>query len=127
MLAFARQIVAAYTDDPAVLALGIVLIGYAVWFQFSDGIQALANGALRGLKDTLVPAIVTTLAYWGIGFPVGWWLGLERGLGAPGLWIGFLAGLSVAALALGTRFVLLARRARAVTFVTSPRATPPVS
>ncbi|HET9482736.1 MAG TPA: MATE family efflux transporter [Xanthomonadales bacterium] len=118
MLGFARPIVDAYTDDPAVLALGVVLIGYAVWFQFSDGIQALANGALRGLKDTLVPAIVTTLAYWGIGFPVGWWLGLERGLGAPGLWIGFLAGLTAAAVLLGTRFVLLAHR-RAMTFVTS--------
>ncbi|HVF35072.1 MAG TPA: MATE family efflux transporter [Candidatus Saccharimonadia bacterium] len=120
MLVFARPIVDAYTDDAAVLALGITLIGYGVWFQFSDGIQALANGALRGLKDTLVPAIVTTLAYWGIGFPVGWWLGLERGLGAPGLWIGFIAGLTASALLLGARFVALARRARTMTFVTSP-------
>ena len=95
LLGFARPIVDAYTDDAAVLALGTVLLGYAVLFQFSDGIQALANGALRGLKDTLVPAAVTIFAYWGVGFPVGWWLGLQRGLGAPGLWIGFIAGLTV--------------------------------
>ena len=78
------------------LALGAALLVYAAWFQFPDGIQALANGALRGLKDTFVPALVTTIAYWGVGFPVGWWLGLHRGLGAPGLWIGFIAGLTAA-------------------------------
>lgn len=120
MVVFGRPIVDAYTDDAAVLALGVTLLGYAVWFQLSDGIQALANGALRGMKDTLVPAVVTTLAYWGIGFPVGWWLGLERGLGAPGLWLGFIAGLTASALLLGARFIGLARRARTMTFVTSP-------
>ncbi len=125
MLGFARPIVDAYTNDPAVLALGIALIGYAVWFQLSDGIQALANGALRGLEDTLVPAFVTTIAYWAIGFPVGWWLGLERGYGAQGLWIGFIAGLTAAAVLLSARFVVLARRARKVTFGPSkPAATP---
>ena len=115
LLGFGPAIVDAYTDDPAVYALGLALLGYAIWFQLSDGIQALANGCLRGLKDTLVPAIVTTLAYWAIGFPVAWWLGRERGLGAPGLWIGFIAGLTAAAVLLGLRFVLLARRARRMT------------
>lgn len=118
MTAFAHAIVDAYTDDAAVLALGTALLAYAAWFQLPDGIQALANGALRGLKDTVVPALVTLIAYWGIGFPVGWWLGLQRGLGAPGLWIGFIAGLTAAALLLGFRFVRLARRARRVTSVT---------
>jgi multidrug resistance protein, MATE family len=103
-------IVGAYTSDVAVTALAISLLWYAAVFQLSDGIQALANGALRGLKDTAVPAVVTTIAYWAIGFPLGWWLGITRGHGAPGLWTGFIAGLSVAAAFLTIRFVILARR-----------------
>lgn len=105
-------IVAAYTADANVAALAVTLLGYAALFQFSDGVQALFNGALRGLKDTAVPAVITILAYWGVGMPLGWWLGIERGGGAVGLWTGLIAGLSVAALLLSARFVLLSRRFR---------------
>jgi len=112
MLLVPGAIVAAYTADARVAVLAVTLLGYAALFQFSDGIQALFNGALRGLKDTAVPAVITILAYWGVGMPFGWWLGIERGGGAAGLWTGLIAGLSVAALLLSTRFVLMARRFR---------------
>ena len=64
------------------------LLILAAIFQFSDGIQVTANGALRGLKDTTIPMIITTVAYWGIGMPVGWWLAFRHGMGARGMWIG---------------------------------------
>jgi len=82
-------------------------------FQFSDGIQVTASGALRGLKDTTVPMAITTFAYWGIGMPVGWWLAFRAGWGARGMWIGLIAGLTVAALLLSMRFARLTRRQRA--------------
>lgn len=110
MLSLPGLIVGAYTRDLAVTALAVSLIGYAAVFQLSDGIQALANGALRGLKDTFVPAVATIVAYWGIGFPLGWWLGIARGGGAPGLWVGLVGGLTLAALFLSVRFAMLARR-----------------
>lgn len=112
MLFVPGVIVGAYTADAAVTLLAVTLLGYAALFQFSDGVQALFNGALRGLKDTAVPAVITIVAYWGVGMPLGWWLGIARGGGAAGLWIGLIAGLSVAALLLTTRFVLMARRFR---------------
>ena len=93
----------------AVLGLAASLLWFAAVFQFSDGIQALANGALRGLKDTTVPAAITIIAYWMVGFSVGWWLGLERGMGAHGLWVGLIAGLTVAATLLSLRFMLRIR------------------
>lgn len=105
MLAFPVAIAGLYTRDPPVLALAAALLWFAAAFQFSDGIQALANGALRGLKDTRVPALITILAYWGVGFPLGWYLGIVRGLGAQGLWIGLIGGLSVAAALLSARFL----------------------
>ncbi len=102
-----------YTDDANVASYAAQLLLLAAIFQFSDGIQVTANGALRGLKDTTVPMIITTIAYWGIGMPVGWWLTFRQGLGARGMWIGLIAGLSVAAILLFARFAVIARRHRA--------------
>lgn len=76
---------------------------YAAVFQLPDGIQVLSSGALRGLKDTRVPMLITILAYWGVGLPLGAWLGLHLGQRAPGLWIGLIVGLCVAAILLGLR------------------------
>jgi len=104
MFAFPKTIAGLYTSDLPVVAMAASLLWFAAVFQFSDGIQALANGALRGLKDTAIPAAITVLAYWGVGFPLGWWLGIARGWGASGLWVGLIAGLSVAALLLSARF-----------------------
>jgi MATE family multidrug resistance protein len=98
------------TTDPAVAALASVLLVYAAVFQFPDGIQALSAGALRGLKDTRVPMYITVLAYWGLGLPLGAWFGLQQGGRAPGLWVGLIVGLSVAAGLLSLRFWRLARR-----------------
>ena len=99
-----------FTADPAVIALATLLMAYAAVFQYPDGLQALSAGALRGLKDTRVPMFITVLAYWGLGLPLGYWLGVVGGQGAPGLWTGLILGLSVAATLLGWRFWRLARR-----------------
>lgn len=86
-----------YTSDPAVVALAVLLMRYAAVFQLPDGVQVLSAGALRGLKDTRVPMFITVFAYWCVGLPLGAWFGLHRGQGAPGLWLGLILGLSVAA------------------------------
>jgi multidrug resistance protein, MATE family len=99
-----------YTQDARVAALAVTLMAYAAVFQYPDGIQALSAGALRGLKDTRVPMLITVAAYWGVGLPLGAWFGLHQGQRAPGLWIGLIVGLSVAATLLAWRFWRLARR-----------------
>lgn len=108
LMVFARHpIVAAYTDDPAIGALAATLLLYAAAFQYPDGIQAHSAGALRGLKDTRAPMWITACAYWLLGMPLGWWLGVHRDGGAPGMWIGLIAGLLLAAALLAARFVHL--------------------
>jgi MATE family multidrug resistance protein len=109
---------ALFTQDPAVIALAALLMGYAAVFQYPDGLQAMSAGALRGLKDTRVPMFITVFAYWGLGLPLGYWLGLVKGQGAPGLWTGLILGLSVAACLLGWRFWRLARKPLAPVRVT---------
>ncbi|MEO7916409.1 MAG: MATE family efflux transporter [Dokdonella sp.] len=93
-----------YTSDAAVIALAGQLLLLAAIFQLSDGIQVVANGALRGLKDTRIPMVISLVAYWGFGMPVGWWLTFRLDMGARGMWIGLIAGLSAAAILLTTRF-----------------------
>jgi multidrug resistance protein, MATE family len=99
-----QRIASMYTSDAAVVALAAQLLTLAAIFQLSDGVQAASNGALRGLKDTRVPMLITGFAYWGVGMPVGWWLAFPSGLGARGMWMGLIAGLSVAAVLLTMRF-----------------------
>ena len=110
MLGIPHLLAAIYTNDPAVLAGAVALLHLAAIFQIFDGMQVSANGALRGLKDTRAPLMATAVAYWGIGIPLGWWLGLHGTLGARGVWMGLIAGLAAAAALLLLRFDLLSRR-----------------
>jgi MATE family, multidrug efflux pump len=105
-----HDIAALYTDDGTVAALAAQLLLLAAIFQFSDGIQVTANGALRGLKDTTVPMVITVLAYWGVGMPLGYWLGFRAEMGVRGMWIGLIAGLTVAAVLLLARFARRTQR-----------------
>jgi MATE family multidrug resistance protein len=109
MLTVPQHIAALYTGDAVVITLAAQLLVLAGLFQFSDGLQVAAAGALRGLKDTRVPMLITTFAYWGVGMPVGWWLAFPVGYGARGMWMGLIAGLSMAAVLLTLRFWRLAR------------------
>jgi MATE family multidrug resistance protein len=103
LLSLPRAIAALYTTDPAVLDAAAGLLLLAAIFQFSDGIQVAAAGALRGLKDTRVPMLITAVSYWGVGMPAGLYFAFAAGLRTPGLWIGLIAGLTVAAVLLSTR------------------------
>jgi MATE family multidrug resistance protein len=94
-----------YTADQAVAALAASLLLFAAAFQFPDGIQVLSAGALRGLKDTRVPMLLAAFAYWAVGMTLGATLGLGMGMGPRGMWIGLIAGLLVAALLMGSRFL----------------------
>lgn len=105
MLLGHNAIAALYSADPAVIALGGSLLLYAALFQFPDGVQVISAGALRGLQDTRVPMVIAAFSYWGIGMPVGAGLGLWLGWGPRGMWLGLTAGLFVAAIFLGRRFL----------------------
>jgi MATE family multidrug resistance protein len=99
---FAHPIARAFTPDSAVIAATIPLLYVAAAFQFFDGLQITATGALRGAGNTHAGLVVHIIGYWIIGLPVGSWLGFRMGYGAVGLWLGLCAGLVVAGLALTT-------------------------
>lgn len=105
MVLFPELIARLYTPDPQVVALAAGLLFFAAVFQLADCLQVAAAGALRGLKDTRVPMLYSVLAYWIVGMTLGWWLAFPRGWGAAGMWCGIIAGLTVAAVLLGFRFM----------------------
>lgn len=104
----AAPLVALYFPDraSAVFDLAVLYLGIAALFQLVDGAQAVANGALRGLKDTATPMVITVIGYWLIGFPVAIWFGLFTPLRGTGVWIGLVVGLTVVAMMLVWRFAV---------------------
>lgn len=97
-------------DNQEVVEIAAQLLLVAAVFQISDGIQVVVLGALRGLQDVKIPMYITFIAYWLIGFPISFYLGLFTDLKATGIWIGLLAGLTVAALLLYLRFDSLTKK-----------------
>ena len=97
-------------DNQEVIAIAAKLLLVAAVFQISDGIQVVVLGALRGLQDVKIPMYITFVAYWIIGFPISFYLGLYTDWKAAGIWIGLCAGLTVAAVFLYIRFSKLTKR-----------------
>ena len=94
-------------DEPArdmLLQIGVSLLAMAALFQVVDALQVMALGLLRGVQDTAVPMIMATISYWVIGLPASYGLAFTLGLGAPGLWLGLVVGLSFAAILMMWRF-----------------------
>jgi MATE family multidrug resistance protein len=103
-----RVLSAAFTHDKAVIAAAVPLMLVAAIFQFCDGLQITAIGALRGAGDTRSGLITHLCSYWLLGLPVGLYLCFTAKMGARGLWLGLSASLTVSGIVL----LLLWRRKR---------------
>lgn len=115
---FKQQVVHLYTDNPEVVVLAMHLLVFAAIYQCTDAIQVVAAGALRGYKDMKAIFNRTFVAYWIIGLPLGYVLGMtdllvER-MGIVGFWLGFIAGLSSAAVLLALRLIWMHKQNEAL-------------
>ncbi|MHC6527305.1 MATE family efflux transporter [Vibrio sp. V39_P1S14PM300] len=106
---FRENVALLYTDNTAVVAMAVQLLWFAAVYQCTDAIQVVAAGALRGYKDMAAIFNRTFIAYWVLGLPSGYILALTdwitQPMGAKGFWIGFIIGLSAAALMLSVRLL----------------------
>jgi MATE family multidrug resistance protein len=101
-----RTLAEGFTHDQAVIAAAVPLMLVAAIFQFCDGLQVTAIGALRGAGDTRSGLITHLCSYWLLGMPLGLWLCFPLKMGARGLWLGLSASLTVS----GITLLLLWRR-----------------
>ena len=101
---------AQFADNHEVVMLASKLLIVAAIFQFTDGLQVVALGALRGMQDVKLPTVFTFIAYWVIGFPISYYLSMHTSLESMGIWIGLLAGLTASAIMLFIRFNYLSKK-----------------
>nr|MDT0250568.1 MATE family efflux transporter [Endozoicomonas sp.] len=116
MLFLPNMVTSIYTQNVEVGTLAAQLLIYAALFQYADGIQIAANGALRGYKDTRVPMAMVLFACWGVALPLGYTLGLTDwivpAMGPHGLWIGLVTALTMGAVLLTLRLRAIIRQHR---------------
>lgn len=113
-VALREQIALLYNDNPEVVTLASHLMLLAAIYQISDSIQVIGSGVLRGYKDTRSIFFITFIAYWVLGLPCGYILALtdlvvDR-MGPAGFWMGFIIGLTSAAIMMMMRMRFLQRQ-----------------
>jgi len=94
-----------YTRDSAVVPAAAMLLAVAVVFVVMDGVKIAGEGALRGLKETTSPMVISLFSYWLVGFPAAWLLGIYWDVGPVGLWYGMVLGMVLAAMLMSARFL----------------------
>src|SRR5664279_1506308 len=99
-----------FNENQEVVSLSALLLLFAAVFQISDATQATGAGLFRGIKDVKIPTILITLAYWVIGLPIGWLFAFHFRMGAAGMWLGLIIGLTLASVFLTSRFLNMARK-----------------
>ena len=85
--------VADFADNVEVVTIAAQLLIIAAIFQFTDALQVVALGALRGMQDVKIPTVICFIAYWIIGFPISYYLSMHTSLESMGFgtvyWQGF--------------------------------------
>jgi MATE family multidrug resistance protein len=99
-----------YVSEGDVVLIASHILVIAGFFQVSDGMQAVSAGMLRGVMDVKIPTAITFAAYWLIGIPAGYILGIHFQRGVTGVWEGLFMGLTAAGIMMFIRFVLITRR-----------------
>lgn len=102
LLIFSQQVIGLYIDirnpeNANIIALATSMLNIAALAHPVDGLQKVMMGALYGLQDTIIPVLLSLLAFWGIGLTSGYLLGFHFGLGGTGLWIGQSIGVAISA------------------------------
>ena len=98
-----NQVPFLFTSDPNVIkvAAGLLIVG--AFFQIFDGIQVVLLGALRGIADVRIPMFMAFFSYIVVSLPISYLLAFVFNFGYSGVWIGFVFGLSTAAILFGLR------------------------
>ena len=96
IIAFKDLLPQFYTSDQNVLSITSSIFIIVAIYQIGDGLQVVGLGALRGLTDVKIPTVVTLVSYWMVALTVGYLMAFKFDYGIYGIWIGLLAGLSIA-------------------------------
>jgi multidrug resistance protein, MATE family len=105
-----KSIATFYIDDPSVVGIAAGLVFLGGLFQMADAMQAVSISLLRAIKDVVQPFILSFIAFWVIGLPIGYWLAVHQGWNAKGIWVCYVVSLIIQAYLFVTRFFKLVDR-----------------
>jgi multidrug resistance protein, MATE family len=106
---FRNQLPLIFTKEFKVIEMAALLLVFAAVFQISDSTQAIGAGLLRGIKDVKVPTMLIGISYWVVGLPIGFVFAFYLGMGAAGMWLGLILGLTAASFFLVIRFLKMTK------------------
>jgi MATE family multidrug resistance protein len=92
---FPASIVGFFTNDPQVIAVGILPLRAVGLVQPLLAASMIFSGALRGAGDTRYPMVVTGLTIWLIRLPFAYLFALVFGWGLAGAWSAMACDMSV--------------------------------
>lgn len=98
------------TEDPAVVIIAAQLLIIAGLFQLFDGTQVVGLGILRGMGDVNIPTLITFFAYWVVGIPTAYVLGIHLHWGVQGIWYGLSLGLLTSSVLLYIRYRVMIKK-----------------
>jgi Na+-driven multidrug efflux pump len=91
-IAFADQIIALFTSDPAVAPLavsGLRLLSYG-YISYAYGMVVTA--AFNGAGDTFTPTMLNLFCFWMCQIPIAWLLSFHTSLGPRGVFVAVVIG-----------------------------------
>jgi putative MATE family efflux protein len=100
---FPEKFMAAFTDDPVVIALGSGPLRLVALVQPFLAASMVLSGALRGAGDTRWPLAITASGFWGVRLPLAFILA-QTPLGLLGAWTGMAIDLALRGIATTLRF-----------------------
>ena len=105
-----EPIAAAYSADPALIAVAGAALSLSGLYLAPDAIQVVAAQALRARADVLVPTVTHIASYAVVMLPLGWLLADRLHLGVAGIVLAVTGASWMAAALLLGRFWMLGRR-----------------
>ena len=90
-----------FTENREVILLASQMLIIYATYQLSDAVQCIFVAILRGLQQVKSIAVISFVAYIVLNIPAGYIAAFHLGMGATGLIVGYIVGLSVAALLYG--------------------------
>lgn len=100
---FRTLLPALFTPNNEVIVLASQMIVFVALYQVSDAIQGTMIGVLRGIQDVKIIALLSFVAYVVLNIPVGCLFAFVFDMGSTALLIGYIAGLTTAAIAYSVR------------------------
>ncbi|CEG25788.1 MATE family efflux transporter [Bacillus sp. B-jedd] len=91
LVLFRENLLDIFTDNQEIISVGAKLLLLGIILEPGRTLNIVIIAALRAAGDANFPVKMAFVSMWGIGVPLGYFLGITMGYGLVGIWIAFIA------------------------------------